>query len=251
MKWCLFSILLIFSGWSIAQVNQVDSQGRKQGPWQKKYEDVNVLQYKGQFKNDKPVGKFTYYYKSAKVKAVIKHDENSDRSVAYYYHENGALMSYGIYRNQLKDSIWLNFGPSQRISNTETYVNGVLNGKKVVYYVPEIVEDKSQIPMSVSYYVDGKLNGEYREYHNNTAPKVVGEYVNGKRNGQWKHFGPDGKITHLYRYKNGVKHGWSISYDEHGGEKYKAYFYYGEHLTGKRLEEKMRQLKALGVNPNE
>lgn len=234
----------------LAQPNQVDEQGRKQGPWQKKYEGINVLQYKGQFKNDKPVGKFTYYYKSSNVKAVIKHDENSNRSIGYYFHENGALMSYGIFRDQKKDSIWLNFGPSQRISNTETYKNGVLHGKKVIYYIPEILTDKSQIPMSVAYYEDGLLQGEYREYHNNLTMKIAGTYLDNKKHGEWKHFDPGGKKTHLYRYKNGVKHGWSIGYDEHGGEHFKAYFYYGKRLTGKKLEEKMRQMKELGINPN-
>ena len=246
----LFCCILI-PGLLVAQLNEIDAQGRKQGPWQKKYDGINVLQYKGQFKDDKPVGKFTYFYKSSKVKAVIKHDENSNRSVAYYFHENGALMSHGIFKDQKKDSVWLNFGPSQRISNTETYKNGILHGKKVVYYVPEDLNDKSQIPMAVSYYENGQLQGEYREYHNNTAPRTVGAYLNHKRHGEWKHFDPGGNQTHLYRYKNGAKHGWSISYDESGGEQYKEYFYYGQRLTGKRLKEKMRQLKELGINPNE
>lgn len=247
----LIFLFFLISTSLIGQVNQVDSKGRKQGPWQKKYDKINVLQYKGQFKDDKPVGTFTYYYESNKVKAIIKHDDNSNRSVAYYYHENGSLMSHGIYRNEKKDSIWVIFGPSERISSAETYENGVLNGKKVVYFVPPDINDKSRIPSAIFNYENGVLNGEYQEFHSNTVKKKVGQYVNGKKHGIWYEYYINGKPFHLYRYKNGIKHGWSISYDETGKEQYKAYFYYGRHLEGKALKEKMEQLKKLGVNPNE
>jgi len=251
MKFSLSTLLIFLSLVSFAQVNQVDAQGRKQGIWQKKYKGIHVYKYKGQFKDDKPVGTFTYFYESSKTKAVIKHDPNSNRSVAYYYHENGALMSHGIFRNQVKDSVWLNFGPSQRISNTETYVNGVLHGKKVVYYVPELVEDKSQIPSAVFMYVNGVLNGPYKEYHQNTKTKVNGQYKNNKRDGIWEHYHPNGRKMSLYRYKMGVKHGWWMSYDNMGKEQYKEYFYYGSRLTGDKLKAKMKELKELGINPNQ
>ncbi len=251
MRLSLLFIFVFTAVGAFAQINQVDSKGRKQGQWAKKYDDRNVLKYKGQFKDDKPVGTFTYYYPSSKVKAIIKHDDNSDRSVAYYYHENGSLMSHGIFRGANKDSIWVNFGPSERVSSAETYSNGVLNGKKVVYFVPEDPNDKSQIPSIVSNYKDGVLDGEYKEFHVNTAPKAKGQYVNGKRHGIWYYYHLNGRQSHLYRYKNGVKHGWCSSYDENGKEIYKAYFYYGRHLEGKELQEKLSQMKKLGVNPNE
>ena len=52
----------------LAQVNQVDSKGRKQGNWEKKYENGN-LRFTGQFKNDVPVGTFVYYYENQIKKA--------------------------------------------------------------------------------------------------------------------------------------------------------------------------------------
>ena len=74
MKLLMALILVFTSGLSIAQLNQTDSKGRKQGEWAKTYPKSRVYQYKGQFKDDKPIGTFTYYYESGKVKAVIKHD---------------------------------------------------------------------------------------------------------------------------------------------------------------------------------
>ena len=241
-------ITITYIGFS--QHNQIDSQGRKQGSWSKKYEGSNVFLYKGQFINDKPVGKFTYFYKSNKVKAVIKHEEGSNRSEAYFYHDNGSLMSYGIYRDMKKDSIWLNFGPTKRISNAQTYKNGKLNGKSVVYYVPGDINDKSRRLASVSNYVEGKMEGEYVEYFESQTVKVKGNYLNNKKNGIWYLYYPTGKTNNLIRYKNGERHGWSFAYDELGKETAKKYFYYGNLLEGEKRDEKMRQLKELGVNPN-
>lgn len=251
MKFSLIVLLIFSSLAAMAQVNQLDSKGRKQGPWQKKYDKINVYKYKGQFVDGKPVGTFTYFYESSKVKAVIKHTPNSNRSVAYYYHENGALMSYGIFRDELKDSVWANFGPSQRVSSTETYVKGVLNGPKTIYFIPADPNDKSQIKSAVFMYVNGVIDGPYKEYHDNTKTKVVGQYKNNKRDGVWNHYHPNGKQMYLIRYKNGVKHGWCMSYDETGKEIFKEYFYYGRRLTGDELKNKMEQLKKLGINPNE
>ncbi len=251
MKYSLLTLIVFFAFVTWGQINQVDAKGKKQGEWAKLYEGSKVFEYTGQFKDDKPVGKFTYYYPSSKVKAVIKHDENSDRSVAFYYHEHGALMSYGIFRNQLKDSIWLNFGPSQRISNTETYKNGKLEGRKIIYYVPEELADKSQIPASVANYKNDLLDGEYTEYFDGKNVKVKGAYFQNKKDGLWTHYHTSGKPMMVIRYQKGVKHGWAYGYDETGKEIGKKYFYHGRHLEGKILAEKMKQMKELGINPNE
>ncbi len=250
MKLLLTLSLIVFTFLGVSQINQVDAQGKKQGPWAKKYEGRNVYKYKGQFKDDKPVGKFTYYYESNKVKAIINHDENSNRSVAYFYHENGNLMSYGIYRDMLKDSIWLNYGQTKRISNVETYKNGKLNGKKVIYYVSSDINDKSRRLASVSFYKDDKLDGDYIEYFENQVIKVKGQYSNNKKVGVWIYNHPNGKKMNVVRYKNGQKHGWAFAYDESGKQLSKKYYYYGRILEGKKLEEKMKQMKELGINPN-
>ena len=234
----------------VAQQNQVDAKGRKQGAWTKTYPNSRVVQYKGQFKDDKPVGAFTYYYESGKVKAVIKHDVNSTRSSAYFYHENGNVMSHGIYRNMKKDSIWLNFLPSGRLSNTETYSNDLLHGKKVVFYVPENIEDKSRIPSTVYNYKNGKLHGETIDYFETGGTKMKGQFENDKKIGVWEYYHLSGKKMMVERYKNGVRHGWHFAYDETGKETGKKYYYYGRLLEGKELEEKMKQMKEKGINPN-
>jgi antitoxin component YwqK of YwqJK toxin-antitoxin module len=250
MKSVVLFLFLGLIGLVHGQVNQVDSKGRKQGVWEKVYPGTVVYQYRGQFKDDKPVGKFTYFYQSSKVKAVINH-EVSGRSEAFYYHDNGALMSHGIFRNLQKDSIWTNFGPSGRLSNKETYFKDSLHGQKVVFFVPEDPEDRSQRVSAVMNYVNGKLQGEYVEYFNDGVVMRKGNYENGKMTGPWEEFHPNGKRSILYRYKNGVKHGYSIAYDTNMNRIGEQYFYYGRRLEGAELEDKLRRMKEAGIDPNQ
>ncbi len=249
MRLAFFAILLSCTS-VLGQVNQVDSKGRKQGPWEKVYEGKEVYQYKGQFKDDKPVGKFTYYYESSKVKAIVNH-EPSGRSEAFFYHENGVLMSHGIYRNMKKDSVWTNFVPSGRLSNKETYKADSLDGAKVIYFVPEDPTDKSQRVSAVMNYNNGKLDGEYKEFFIDGTLMRKGIYENGKKIGAWEEFHPNGKRSILYRYKNGVRHGWAIAYDTDMKRIGESYYYNGRILTGKELEEKLRRMKEAGIDPNE
>lgn len=250
MKTGIFVLFVLISSLALAQ-NVTDSKGLKQGPWSKLYPGTKVYQYKGQFKDDKPVGTFTYFYETTKVKAIVKHGEGTNRSEAFFYHENGKLMSYGIYRDLKKDSIWLNFGPSGRLSNSESYKNDVLNGKKTVYYIPEDPNDKSQIVSTVMNYSNGKLNGDYTEYFNGGGVKVKGKYEMDRKIGVWERYHVTGKKMMLERYKNGLRHGWCYGYDESGKELGKQYYYEGRQLKGKELDAKLAELKRKGIDPNQ
>lgn len=249
MKNSILLLSLFVSQLLMAQ-NVTDSKGFKQGVWKKTYPKSSALVYEGQFKNNKPIGTFYYYYPSKSKQAVIKHDEKSNRSTAVFYHETGVILSKGIYKDMKKDSVWLNFAPSGRLSSSETFANDTLNGKKTIYYLPEDLSDKSQRIMSVSNYVKGKLNGEKIEYFESGLIMTKGEYLNNVKNGVWEVNHPNGKTMNLERYKNGVLHGWCIVKDENGVETGKSYFYYGEKLEGKKLEMKMKQFKEKGINPN-
>ncbi len=250
MKIVLNVIFQLFVCVLVAQ-NVTDAKGLKQGPWAKKYQGTSIYEYKGQFKDNLPVGTFTYYYKNTKLKAIINHGEGSKRSEAIFYHENGVVMSKGIYRNLKKDSIWLNYGPSGKLSNLENYKNDLLEGKKIIYYIPENPSVKTQRVMSELLYKGGKLNGSSVHYFDNGALKEKGNYIEDRKVGVWETYHFNGIKSGLQRYKNGVKHGWCIVYDENGKEIGRSYFYYGKRLTGKALQDKLEQLKKLGIGPND
>ena len=246
----IFTVLSCFR-LAAQPINQMDTKGKKQGKWEKYYPKSKVIEYKGQFRDGKPIGTFTYYYPSNRLKAEIRHDEKTGRSVAVMYHESGVVFAKGIYRNQLKDSIWDYFGPSGRQSLKETYVNDKLHGRSTVYYVPEDPGDRTMRIAKVSNYVKGVLEGEVTEYFDSGTVKSKGTYLNGKLHGTYTINHPNGKTMILERYKNGARHGWCATYDGNGKELGRKYFYHGRELEGKELETKMRQLKELGINPND
>jgi antitoxin component YwqK of YwqJK toxin-antitoxin module len=246
------SLLLIWcvSFLSFSQ-NVTDAKGMKQGAWSKTYPNSSDLQYKGQFKNNKPVGTFTYFYPSSKVKAIIKHSASNNRSEAFYYHENTNLMSYGIFRDLKKDSIWLNFTESGKLSNAESYKNDLLNGKKTIYFVSEIESGKSPLVSATCMYAEGKANGEYIEYFNDGNIKLKGNYLLDKKNGIWESNHSNGKRMAQERYKNGMRHGWSYGFDASGVLLGKEYYFQGNKLEGKELEAKLAALKQKGIDPND
>ncbi len=250
MKSKLTLLVLLLTSLAFGQVNQVDSKGRKQGTWEKTYEGSIVFQYRGQFKDDKPVGKFTYYYESGKVKAIIQHDNlEKGRSLAYFYHENKQVMSAGIYRNSKKDSTWVNFTPAGKLSTKEEFKNDKLNGVTYVYFVSEDIKSVQPVVATKKTYKDGILHGDYLEYFINGKAKIKGKYVNNRQDGAWEEFHLNGKRAITYRYDNGKKHGYQIAYDESGKRLAEVFYYNGHMLEGERLEKLLEDLEAKGINP--
>ena len=246
-----YSILLfLFISFVTFSQNKVDEKGRKQGPWEKTHPKSIALQYKGQFIDDKPVGTFYYYYPSKSLQAIIKHDVSSTRSSATFYSGNGVILSKGIYKNMKKDSIWLNYAPSGRLSSSESYKEDKLNGPKIIYYLSEDLSNKSLIMASYTNYLNGLVDGEKVEYFDSGLIKLKGTYKNNKKIGVWETNHPNGKLMLEERYKDGILHGWSIAKDEAGTEISRKYYFHGELLEGKKLENVMKQFKEKGINPN-
>lgn len=248
----LILVLLICNTafFTYSQINQTDSKGMKQGAWEKKHPNSNAYEYKGQFKNNQPVGTFTYYYPSNKVKVVMKHDEKTKRSESYMYYESGNLMSFGIYKSQKKDSVWTKFGPSKRISARETYKNDLLDGKSIIYYVPEDINDKSVRIVKESMYKDGKLEGLSIEYFESGTIKSKANYLNGLRHGQFLTNHPNGKPMLEEHYRYNYKNGFFRAFDEEGRETGRKYYKMGELLEGEELQKWIDECKRTGKNLN-
>lgn len=236
---------------ALSQINRVDDQGRKQGKWVKTFDDSEAIRYKGQFKNDQPIGKFVYYYPNNTVRSIIIHDENSNRSEAYFYHTTEDLLAHGIYRNQKKDSVWTHFLPTGHYSFIETYDNGELNGERITYYGVDANEDpKVKLILKKALYKNGEQHGEYIEYFPDGIIKGKGKYKHGYPDGVILKNHPNGKTMIKERWKNKKKHGWWTTYDESGKELGRKYYREGVELSGKELDAYIQELKEKGINPN-
>ena len=253
IKYLFVVLLILVTGTLFSQdINQTDAQGRKQGKWVVLYEKSRVPQYEGQFKDGEPFGKFTYYYPSKKVKAIMQFDASGKVSRSLMYDEDGTLIAFGKYVNKEKDSIWTHYAPSGHISYKETYSKGQLHGPKTIYHIPEDKSSKSPQQIAQQYHYDkGKLAGEVKEYFPNGTLRSEGNYVNEHYEGVVKKYHPNGKIMIIERYKNNFKHGWWIGYDENGKEIGRRYFWNGKELKDEKLKAKLAELKDAGINPND
>ena len=251
MKIASLIILLICCTHSFAQLNQTDAKGRKQGPWQKTYPGTSVLQYKGTFLNDKPVGTFVYNFESGVKQAELVHGLPGGSTSALLFYENGQLLADGFYKAEKKDSLWYNYAQNGELISAVNYQLDLLHGKSVFYFSEgQLLEQKLQI-QKVVYYTNGKLNGTYQENFYNGKPKLKGTYQNGMRMGLWTEFYNTGEVLSKVNYLNDLPHGWTTVYDKLGNIKKRVMYRDGYELTEKELKAFLERCKAKNLDPNQ
>ena len=246
----LFLFTLVFTS-TFAQVNQTDAQGRKQGPWQKNFPGSTVPQYKGTFKDDKPVGKFIYHFESGQKKAELQHGLPGGVSSVLLFFENGQLLSDGFYKGEKKDSLWYNYAPSSELMSAENYKLDQLHGKCIYYFKEgQYLEQKLQVQREV-YYLNGKLDGSFHEFFYNGKPKTEGTYFQGERIGLWTEYYNTGRVMTKVHYKHDALHGWAYFYDKADALKSKVMYRDGYALNDKELKAFLDKCKAQNLDPNQ
>jgi antitoxin component YwqK of YwqJK toxin-antitoxin module len=234
MKIHVTILILFFSAVSLTQENKIDTKGRKQGLWKKYFSKSLIVDYIGNFEDDIPVGEFLYYFKNGKTKAKMIFKQNGTICYSTIYHEdelNNPLAS-GKYVNKIKDSVWNYWGSSGKISMIETFKLGKLEGKKTIYYVPELKTDTTVYIAQELHFKNGVRNGEQKEYFNNGILKSKINFLNDKMEGEAFYYSPTGTIEMKENYLNGMKEGWCYLYDDKELEVRKVFF-----LNGNKLDE--------------
>jgi len=221
--------ILFLGNLNAQQINAIDANGMKQGPWKKYYESTKALFYEGQFKDDKPVGTFKHYYNNSKLRSITIYQGNIAR--AEVFTRKGILMAKGKFVDQKKDSTWVYFNDYGKISQKETYfegnksgleetyypngqvasrveyINGIENGKFVMFYSNGNIENEGE-------YLNGQFNGNYIYYYDNKKKMYEGMYELGKKNKLWVYYHSDGLIKMFIHYKMGI----TIKEDYQNGE---------------------------------
>jgi len=238
--WVIFFVSLIPFH---AQVT--DAQGRKQGYWKKKDEKTGKILYEGEFKDDKPVGKFIHYYPGDTVRRAVMYYYDGGR-IAYanlYHQTTGKIMAQGKYVNEKKDSVWTYYDEGGIMISKETWKEGMKEGKSFVYL------DDGQIVEECSYKND-KKHGPYKQYYPDKRIKCEGTYENGEKHSKFTWYYPDGKIYQVGNYINGKPEGVFLIFEKDGKIKEKQVFANGQLLKGKQAEEYEKKLKSSGTSTN-
>lgn len=204
----------------VAQTNQTDGQGRKQGKWIVKYTGLDVVRYEGSFVDNKPNGKFKYYFPNGKQKAIVTYYKNGTVSYALLYHESGQPMAEGKYIGQIKDSVWVYYDAGGRKSAEENYVKGKKNGTAKVFFDDGSLAEVSNWEMDLqqgdmmayyengqvrikAFYKDGNFDGEYVKYYKSGKTLAKGKFANAVKTGQWTFYHSNGSIDYKELWKDG------------------------------------------------
>ncbi|PIF03311.1 MAG: hypothetical protein CR987_00340 [Draconibacterium sp.] len=218
MKKACLVLLVIFPFWVVAQTNQTDSNGKKQGIWQKNYPNGKPI-YIGQFKDDKPVGLWKRFYPGGQIKAKIQYSETSDTAFTVLYDVYRNKIAEGYYLNRQKTGTWKYFN-KKRLVSEEEYQNGKKNGVSKLYY-------KNGKLLETTEWKDGKKNGKYQAYFKDGNPYFQCKYKNNLRDGlcltsfkngrtelkayynaglrdkDWSFYKQDGKLLYTLKYRKG------------------------------------------------
>ncbi|MES2515612.1 MAG: hypothetical protein V4580_15760 [Bacteroidota bacterium] len=226
-----FIFSLSISVFAFAQT-QTDAMGKKQGYWKKKDEKTGKLIYEGLFKDDKPQGKFKYYYPFDSIKAIMDFKQDGKFAYSTMFHPNGKKMAYGKYIGENKDSVWTYYDDKVTVISRETYLNGKKDGMEYVYFSDGVVSEERK-------YKAGKMDGPYKLYFEKNLVKSEGLYVNGLLEGKNVFYYPEGNVSAaIGYYKNGKKVGPWIYRDKKGKVTEKElYKQTGELATKKETDE--------------
>lgn len=188
-------------------INYIDINNKKQGKWIKYYNN-NQIKYKGEFLNDIPVGLFTYYFPSGKVKSILNYDDKGNANAEIFW-ENSNPHAKGTY-NAAKQRIntWHIYFEDGTLFAIINYKNGKTDGLVTMYYPGGLAK------VFEANYMDGKLEGYYKKYFKGNRLQEEGPCVNGLKHGYWKHYTPEGLIEEEGTYVNGRRHGDWIVYNK-------------------------------------
>lgn len=239
-RFILTSIIVFLSSLFVLGQNQTDSQGRKQGQWVKYYDNSKVIRYKGQFKDDKPYGKFVYYYESGEVQTILEYEDNGV-ALAKTYFPTGTLMAKGYYLDQKKNDTWWYFNIDKLLISKEVYTNGKLNGISYKFFPTEV--GKNPVILEEINYVDGLAQGEWKRYFKDGKLQIKGNYKNGLQQGECTWYNTAGTAEVVGFFKDGQKHGQWRFYDS-SGEYTTKFYILGNEIKGKEIEEYQKAVQA-------
>jgi len=172
-----------------SNINQMDSNGKRNGVW-KKYYGNNRVRYVGTFDHGKEVGEFKYYSASNSSYPIIvkKFHKDGDLADVQFFTTSGMLESKGKMIGKKREGKWLFYHP---------------DGKSI---------------MSEENYNNGKLHGVYKTFYPSGEPTEISAYKNGLQEGNYKKYSIKGFLYQDFNYANGKLNGMAIYYSRKSGD---------------------------------
>ena len=209
-----------------ADFNITDEKGQKQGRWIRVYPS-GKLYYSGSFRDNRPIGHFTFFRQNGTVLSEVQHKEETDLVEAILYREDGSTSHKGNYETvfldgqwtQWKTGLWKAFDNQGRVRMEEHYNQDTLNGDQRTFHRNGQLLEEGAYSMGrktgkwLTYNREGLLlSEEHWRQGERHGPALVmdkgnllseGEYRDGMPRGTWTLYNPDGKVRSLIEYEGG------------------------------------------------
>lgn len=112
-----------------------------------------------------------------------------------YQGEQGHPAKVASYVNGQYNGPYFEFDDFGRMALRATYKNNKLHGQVSKFLNGSLVQE--------SHYLEGVLDGVYKEYNRNGLLQKEINYKNGKLDGAFRYYDSNGKVSLQYTYKNG------------------------------------------------
>ena len=216
----LFAIIIpiAVAGQPVADINQTDQSGKKQGRWIRNYPN-NVVMYDGIFKDDYPEGEFKRFYETGILQSVLIYSNQGTTADAKIHHPNGFIAAEGKYVNQQKEGLWQFYSGVENgyLVNKESYSKNLRNGESLKLYsdgtIAELMNYKNDTASGelIKYYLNGNvslkttmINGKFEAWFEDGQMQLSGEYKQNRKEGKWLIYEKDGSLRYEINYVNGM-----------------------------------------------
>lgn len=182
-------------------INEKDIAGNKQGLWINKY-DNGVVSSEVFYKDNHFAGVYRKYYENGHIMANMFFNQTGTYAAAILHNDDGSRKAMGFYNNQKKDSLWQYFIRDSIVIAEENYVDGVKNGYERIYnpyMYPAIMEEK--------FWKNGKQDSTWSRTYINGKPQFYAEYKDGVRQGKYVAFDESGQTIVEGQYIDNQMHG--------------------------------------------
>lgn len=206
MKLIASFFIVLCSTYSLSQeINQMDSDGLRQGIWKKNFNGTKSLRYEGQFQHGKEVGLFKFYKyldEQSVLSATKKFNDSNSIAEVRFYSSKGKLISEGSMNGKKYIGTWKYYHKnSDTIMRIEQYDNeGFQQGELLVYYENGKLAERSN-------YKNGKMEGESVWFNEKGIKIKEFVYRNNELDGPSKYYTNKGLLIIEGNYRNGKKHG--------------------------------------------
>jgi antitoxin component YwqK of YwqJK toxin-antitoxin module len=199
-------------------------QNKDQSKVKKWYKNENIKE-SSVYKNDKINGIRKLFYSNGEVRSISRFKNGRLDGLSEFFYYDGVIKRRVQYKNHKKNGICLFYyhtiDGSPNLYKELFYVNNRLQGIFKTYH------ENGQL-MEMGLYKNDKEYGEYKKYDEHGRFVSEWDYVKGKLHGQCRNY-LAGRIISKINVCYGINHGESIEYYEMSEQvKYITYFKHGK-----------------------